>query len=261
MGEFVALLLLGTLVGALIGGLGGGGGVIGIPAFIWLAGVSASEAGTLSLVAVAAAAVIAVILAGLEREISWRWVLVFGLVGVVGALAGSAVASVVDDVVILIAFGAVVIVATVRFLAGVRRESRGHPGGEPPRGDVSRGGAVFAAAGIGAVTGLVGVGGGFLIAPALMRLVRMAPRLAIGTSSAVILFNCLSSLGARVIWGFDIDAAMAIPVLAGAVAGAVIGRFASQRASNATLRYASGALLLICCVAVGASVAQALWTL
>ncbi|MGF2949048.1 TSUP family transporter [Microbacterium alcoholitolerans] len=254
MGDVVALILLGVLVGTLIGGLGGGGGVIAVPMFIWICGMAPSDAGTISLIAVAAAALIAVALGTISREVRWRWAIAFGALGLVGSFLGSALALVVDDFVILLAFAAVVLFATVRFVVGIVRDKRRVGVGPPARGLASA-----AAVGIGAVTGLVGVGGGFLIAPALMSLVRMAPRAAIATSSTVILFNSLSSLGARGVLGFSFEGAVVLPVLVGAFIGGVVGKAVASRISGAGLQYASGGLLVVCCLAVGASVVQSVW--
>lgn len=253
MAEFPALLLLGFVVGALIGGIGGGGGIIAVPLFVLLLDAPPSDASSYSLVAVAAAGIIAVIIGAFANEVSWPWALVFGAIGILGSFLGAGVAANVDERVILVAFAVVVVLATARFLWGLREK----PAVE--NGSPRRGAALASALGIGGVTGLVGVGGGFLIAPTLMRIVRLTPRVAVATSSAVILFNALSSISARFVVGFEIEWGVFVPLLIGAAVGAATGKLLAARASGWALQYASGALLVISCVAVGVTLFFPTW--
>lgn len=251
MSELVPLIALGLFVGTLIGGLGGGGGVIAVPLFMWTAGMSPLEAGTYSLIAVAAAAVVAVLIGAFRREIDWRWAMTFGIVGAIGSVLGSAIAIHVDHRIILLAFALVVVLASVRFVMSLVQADS--PASRSRRSTPI---SLSAAAGIGATTGLVGVGGGFLISPTLMGIVRLTPRTAVATSSAVILLNCVSSLGARFILGTQIETAWMWPVLIGALAGGAAGKQIGAKLSPRALQFGSAALLVISCLAVVASLIE-----
>ncbi|NEB85330.1 sulfite exporter TauE/SafE family protein, partial [Streptomyces anulatus] len=103
-------------------------------------------------------------------------------------------------------------------------------------GEVRPAKAGAAGAGLGAVTGLLGVGGGFLAVPALTRVLNLPVRRAIGTSLLVITVNSLAALGARAGTGTPLDWSVIAPFTAAAVLGAWDGKRYAQRLSGDTLR-------------------------
>ncbi|WP_224282608.1 sulfite exporter TauE/SafE family protein, partial [Streptomyces sp. LS1784] len=106
-------------------------------------------------------------------------------------------------------------------------------------------GTVAAGAGLGAVTGLLGVGGGFLAVPALVSVLRLPMRKAVGTSLVVILVNSVVSLATRLtVTGISLDPAIFGPFVGAAVLGAWDGRRLAAKLTGTALQRAFAVVLL-----------------
>jgi Predicted permeases len=97
--------------------------------------------------------------------------------------------------------------------------------------------------GVGLLTGIIGVGGGFLIVPALVLVTGLPMRLAIGTSLLVITMNALSGF-AGYVGTIEIDWYLVAWFTAIAAAGSVVGALASKRVPQQRLRQVFGYLLI-----------------
>jgi len=153
---------LALAIGMAMGLFGAGGSLLLVPSLTYLMGFDAKQAITTSLAVVGISAAVGSAARLLRGTLPIKPALVMGIATVVGAFAGSVIGARIDDGLQLRIFGVVSMVAAVALAwqsAVPARASR------PPRGR-----AVLAAAGIGVgfVTGLLGVGGGFLIVPALV---------------------------------------------------------------------------------------------
>ncbi|MDV9202800.1 TSUP family transporter, partial [Streptomyces sp. Wh19] len=115
----------------------------------------------------------------------------------------------------------------------------GTDAGSAPAGRVARTGA-----GLGAVTGFLGVGGGFLVVPALVTVVALPMTAAVGTSLLVITVNSLAALVTRLATPTALDWAVIAPFTATAVLGAWDGRRLAAKVSTAALQRIFGAALL-----------------
>lgn len=239
---------LGFLIGVSLGALGGGGSILAVPALVYVAGLDARDATTASLVVVGASAAI-----GMSRHLRAGRVrmgpgTVFGLCGVGGSIVGSALNRRLDPDVLLLAFSGLVMIAAWRMLVGCptctrvgEEEAARAPGGTHPVGTLTAvrlaSAAAYAGAGtgVGFFTGLFGVGGGFVIVPALTLLLRFAMPEAIGTSLLVIAINSAVALAVRlergVVWSTT------LPFAAAAIAGVMVGsRVADRLPARTSLR-------------------------
>jgi uncharacterized membrane protein YfcA len=228
-------LLAGAVVGLALGGLGGGGSVLAVPALIYLAGFTPAEATTASLIIVTLTSVTA--LAGHARDgnVAWRTGLLFAGAGVVPAVLAGAAAGAVPQALLTLAFAAVAAAAALRML---------RPGRSATTGEVHPGKAGAAGAGLGAVTGFLGVGGGFLAVPALVGVLRLPMRRAVGTSLLVIVINSLAALAARAGSGTHLDWAVVAPFTAAAILGAWDGKRQARKLAGQTLQRVFAYLLL-----------------
>jgi uncharacterized protein len=270
----VAALVLGLLIGAVLGALGGGGAILTVPLLVYVLGQTAQEATASSLVIVGVTAVAGA--AGHARAGSVRWgtAASFGVTGIAAAYAGTALNARIDPHVLLIGFALVMILAAAGMLMKARREIRAaqeqfNP--QPPKG-VARPGSAGAstaqlliprarsvmrpgrrrealrvlAAGltVGFLTGLFGVGGGFVIVPALTLAVGLPMPVAVGTSLLIIALNSGTALLARA-GTAHFDWSLIVPFTAAAIGGTVLGRRGASRYQHATLNRAFAVLLIV----------------
>ncbi|MFG2917261.1 sulfite exporter TauE/SafE family protein [Kitasatospora sp. NPDC048298] len=267
MSVLITALLCGAVVGVALGALGGGGGVLAVPALVYLLGLPPSEAGTTSLVIVTATTVTALVRHSGTGNVKWRTGALFATAGVIPAIGASLLAHRIPQPVLTAAFAVLAALAAAAMLRGTRTAGRTPAAdGGVADGGVAAGGAeegaadgasakpagregyastVAAGAGLGAVTGLLGVGGGFLAVPALVSVLRLPMRKAVGTSLVVVLINSVVSLATRLtVTGVSIDPAIFGPFVGAAVLGAWDGKRLAAKLSGAALQRAFAVVLL-----------------
>lgn len=233
----IAALAAGAVVGLALGALGGGGSVLAVPALIYLLGFSPGAAATASLLIVLGTAATALYGHARDGQVRWRTGALFAAAGLVPAALGGLLSARLPDWLLTLGFAGVAGIAAVRM---VRRA----PAEEPA---VRRSGPAVAGAGagLGAVTGVLGVGGGFLTVPALVQVVGLRMRPAVGTSLLVVAVNALVALLARAGGSVPVDWAVVAPFAGAAVLAAWDGRRLASRIPADTLRRVFGAVLLV----------------
>lgn len=245
----VAALVLGLVVGALLGLVGGGGSILAVPALVYGVGLPLSEAIPTSLIVVGAASAVAV-LPRLKKGIHWRIALVVGAFGIPTAYLGTQVNRILDQQILLVIFSIVMIFAGVRMFFS----SRGSGGPcSLPDGGVrwSRCLPLTIATGaiVGFLTGLVGVGGGFLIVPALTLVLGLPMGVTVGTSLVIIVINSAAGFTAHlseVQFNWPVTVAFA---LAAMIASLVAGRL-GRRLPDAALKRGFAVLVMVVAVYV-----------
>ncbi len=216
-------LVLGLVIGALLGLLGGGGSILAVPALVYGVGQPLSVAVPTSLLVVGISSATAVL--PRLRQVQWRLAAIFGASGAVAAFAGTAVNRLLDPSVLLLGFAAVMVVTAVRML-----RSSDDVGGSCalPGGGVNWRSCLPKAAASGVVvgflTGLFGVGGGFLIIPALTLLLGLPMVTATATSLVVIVINSAAGFTAHL--G---DAHLDLPTAAAFTGAAILSSLVAGR--------------------------------
>ncbi|MEL5953499.1 sulfite exporter TauE/SafE family protein [Streptomyces sp. CLV115] len=227
MTALIIALVAGAVVGLALGGLGGGGSVLAVPALTYLIGMPPAQAITASLIIVTLTSITALTGHARDGNVVWRTGLLFAAAGIVPATLAGTAAGRLPQAGLTIAFAVVAGLAALRML---------RPAPAPAAGEVRPVKAGAAGAGLGAVTGLLGVGGGFLAVPALARVLNLPMRRAIGTSLLVITINSIAALGARAGTGMHLDWSVIAPFTAAAILGAWDGKRHAQRLSGNTLQ-------------------------
>ncbi|MCM2309945.1 MAG: sulfite exporter TauE/SafE family protein [Steroidobacteraceae bacterium] len=236
------LALLGALaIGLSLGLLGSGGSILTVPVLHYLVGQPEKLAIGGSLFVVGLIAASAAIPYALHRQLDWRNVAWFGLPGMAGAWLGATLAHWVPGTVQLALFAVVMLVSAWRMLRGgvsARTDD------EPHRTAVVAGGF-----GVGALSGLVGVGGGFLIVPALVLLAGVPMASAVGTSLAVIALNAFTGfaryLGVLERQSLELDWPVLLAIAAVGILASFVGHRLGRQLPQATLRRAFGVLLVV----------------
>ena len=224
----IVAIVLFVLVGVALGLLGGGGSILALPILVYVLGLEAKSAIATSLLVVGVTSAVAAISHARGLRVDLRVGAAFAVTSIAGAYGGARVARLLPSAVLLAGFAVMMLVTGLAMLRG-RAVTEVH--------DARRSWAGIAASGvaIGAVTGLVGAGGGFVIVPALMLLCGLDMQKAIGTSVLVIAANSLAGFGGYV-GHVPIDARATGAVLAASVAGSLAGAHVAGRVPPEALR-------------------------
>ncbi|MFI6571235.1 sulfite exporter TauE/SafE family protein [Nocardia fluminea] len=188
-------VVLGAVIGILLGLLGGGGSILAVPALVYVLGIPLGQAVPMSLLVVGVSALFGAIPKVRSGLVQWRVAGMFALTGLPAAFAGSAVNKALPAPLTLAGFAVVMIAAGARMLSGaggIGTACRVEGSTVDWRRCTSR--AVPVGLGVGFLTGLFGVGGGFLIVPALVLLLGIEMSTAIGTSLVIVTANSGSGL-------------------------------------------------------------------
>jgi hypothetical protein len=256
-------VLAGAVIGVTLGALGGGGSILTMPVLVYLFGEEPYAATTASLVVVGVTAAAGTLAHHRTGTVRLGPGMVFGVLGIAGSYVGSRAGASVHPQLLLLGFAGLMLAVAVVLLRrpdGDRDEDRGDrtaAATQVPPGDVCRGtrvetptGApwtlriVGAATLVGLLTGFFGVGGGFVVVPALVLVLGFAMPVAVGTSLLVIAVNAASALVVRLPW-VELDWAVVAPFTAAAVAGSLAGTRAADRVHPDTLTRAFAVLLAL----------------
>ena len=212
----IEALTVGLLIGAILGLIGAGGAIVAVPAFLYLFGFTPLAATTASLAVVAASALSGMVPRLRMKQVDVRQGSPFWILGIAGTFAGSRLATVLPAALILTGFALVMLGASV----AMWRKSSGQPPAEPHRRPLWV--IVLVALGIGLLTGLFGVGGGFLIVPALVLVFGFPFGLAAGTSLLVIALNSVTALAFKAETWSQIDWHVPLIVILGGLVGSLL---------------------------------------
>lgn len=240
----MTLALPGALaIGISLGLLGSGGSILTVPILVYLLGQPDKVAIAGSLAIVGAISLVGAIPYALRRQVDWRSIILFGLPGMLGSWVGAHLAHYVTGTFQMLLFGFIMLLAAVFMVR------------QPQPGP-----AVAAAAhawwkigleglAVGIITGLVGVGGGFLIVPALVILGKLPIHLAVGTSLLIIALKSFVGFGEylQVLQGADLTLDWTIiGIFTGlGILGSFIGGKLSRRLSRAALQKVFAAFLVV----------------
>ena len=224
---FALGVILSAGIGLSLGLIGGGGSIITVPMLVYVLGVPPHRAIGMSLAVVGATALVSVFLHHRNRSVSWRTGIIFASGGMVSSFLAAKLTTLVPPPVLMLLFaGLMLVVATVMLTRPHRAEGRHVP-------SVTR--ELGAGFGVGILTGFFGVGGGFLIVPALVMFGGVGMKAAVGTSLFVIAINCAAGLlGHLTQGGFDLK--LTALVTAMAFGGAVLGSHLAHHVHHAALR-------------------------
>jgi len=228
---------LALFIGVLLGMLGGGGAILTLPMLVYLLRVEPRAAIATSLFVVGVTAFVGMSFHARRGLVRYRVGAIFGAAAMVGAFAGGRLAHYVPEKILLVLFGATMVVTAVIMLRGrneacaERRELR-----------VSR--ALLLGLAVGSFSGLVGAGGGFLIVPALVLFGGLAMREAIATSLFVITLQSFAGFAGHVAHA-ELDPTLVGVVTSCAVVGSVGGVVLGKRVSPDVLRRGFAYLVVV----------------
>ena len=177
------------LIGFSLGLFGSGGSILTVPVLVYLLGHEEKTAIAESLLIVGSIALVGAAQYAMARLVVWKTALALALPGILGTVAGAQIASLVPGVVQLMALAGVMLVAAFSMWRSGSRQSPRAAAEEGPRPGAGPLLVGLVGVGVGMITGFVGVGGGFLILPALVLFARLDMKRAVATSLLVIAIN------------------------------------------------------------------------
>jgi uncharacterized membrane protein YfcA len=244
-------IFCGIVVGLSLGLTGGGGSILAVPLLVYGLAVAPQEAVSISLGAGGATSLAGAVQRLWRREVEIKTGLIFAGSGMLGAPLGTWIGGHISETLLLGLFAALMVVVAVRMWRKASRspaeaaviraateppftEGRGPACRRDPSGHLpltSRCMAVLLASGVmtGVLSGLFGVGGGFVIVPALVLLTSLDIHRAVATSLLVIAVISGAGLASHLYAGRSIELATAVPFAGGGVAGLGIGTWAGRR--------------------------------
>lgn len=256
----IAALGLGLVIGILLGLLGGGGSILAVPALVYGAGVPIGAAIPMSLVVVGVSAAAALVPRLRAGQIRWHIAGIFGATGAGAAFAGAAVNRLLDPRLILAGLALLMIAAGIRMLTAtdtVGGDCALPEGGVNWRTCLPK--SIAAGLAVGFLTGLFGVGGGFLIIPAFVLLLGLPMTSAVATSLAVIVVNSAAGFTAH-LGDTHLDLGLTLAFAGAAIIGALLSGRLTRRVPTSTLQrwfaylvFAVAAFVLVQVVAGGPS--------
>jgi uncharacterized membrane protein YfcA len=246
-------LLAGALIGLSLGTLGAGGSILAVPVLVLGLGQSPLQATTGSLVVVGTTALLGALdVARRTGSVRWARGAGFGLVAVGGAAGGARLATGLPDAVLLTAFAGLLVVVAALML--VRRTRAATPGSSEPILTLRPAFAcacpralrvLVTASAIGFLTGLLGVGGGFLVVPALVLALGLSLREATGTSLVVIAVTTTAAFLFRLGAPTQPDWGLVVLLTLAAVGGALAGTRLAPRVPAQALQSAFATVLVL----------------
>lgn len=250
----------GVFIGLSLGALGGGGSILAVPVLVYLVGESPVQASTGSLLIVGISAATGAVAAWRAGNVHLGRGIAFGLVGMIGAAVGAVLSVHVDPKLLLALFAMLMLV-----VAGVMivRQLRSR---DPERGSAAvaqvddpiisvrptfacncpaAAKVAVSAVAVGLMTGFFGVGGGFLVVPALVLALGLPMPFAVGTSLVVITIDSAAAFVTRVDSGPQPDWAPIAVLTVAAVVGSFLGARVGSRVDPRKLGLAFSVLLVV----------------
>ena len=241
-----------VVIGLSLGLLGSGGSILTVPVLVYVLGHADKPAIAESLAIVGGIALIGALPGVFGKRVDWRMVLFFGVPAMAGTWLGALVSLWVPGAIQLLMFALVMLLAAGFMLRG------SSPTAKNVGGDIDGPNALLVLAeglGVGVLTGLVGVGGGFLIVPALVLLGGLGMRKAVATSLVIIVgksavgfwkyLSVLGDLNMEVNWQII---GLFIAIGGG---GAILGSRIGGRVDPRSLRRWFGVFLVVMGIVIG----------
>ena len=239
----IELLLIGLVGGFIAGLLGLGGGVIIIPLLVYGAGLTMTLSTGISMVQAFFATTSGVVIHRKNRTINVRLGIVLGIAGVLGAIVGSVWSATLGDMVLKWVYFGLVITSIVLLFLAPKVEKTG-----PLQVNLFL--AFPLALAVGVLAGMLGVGGGFIMTPLMISVLRIPTKLAVGTSLLMIIPTTFTGGIGKILTG-QFDPSIALVVIVGSIVGAQFGGRVNSRVSSKTIKNSLTLLLLLILVRTG----------
>lgn len=225
-------VVLGFAIGLSLGLLGGGGSILTVPALVYLVGQSPQVAVTTSLAIVGANSALGAYFHRAQGTLNWRVALLFGGAGMAVSYLAAGFSKQFSPDVLMVMFAGLML--SIGILLMTRKQSHSKAQRTKP---LSLWKIALSGAGVGLITGILGVGGGFLIVPALVMLVGLPMHHAVGTSLLIIAMNSFTGFLGH-LEGMTLDLTLIVLFVGAGIVGTFVGARISKHLNAVLLRRA-----------------------
>ncbi|TDF38620.1 sulfite exporter TauE/SafE family protein [Alteromonadaceae bacterium M269] len=251
------LALFGALaIGLSLGLLGSGGSILTVPVLVYLLGQEEKVAIAGSLAIVGTIALVGAIPYMFKKLVDWQNVLWFGIPGMIGTYLGAYASQFIPGVAQLTLFAIIMLVAAYKMISSPLTDNQKFVERSPIK--ISIDGLI-----VGVVTGIVGVGGGFLIVPALVLLGGLSMRHAVATSLVIIALKSYSGfykyLDVLETQGLALDWSAIYLISAVGILGSFVGNAISSKLPQQKLKRFFGGFLVVMAIFILIKTAPGLW--
>lgn len=243
----ISLAAIGLAGGFMAGLVGIGGGIVIIPLLVYVGGLPVNIATGISMIQAFFATLSGLVVHRKKRTVDVRLGVLLGATGVIGAAIGSFGSKSLSDLVLLTVYFVLVVVAVIlMFMAPRGADATEYKYFAPLAGAL---GLI-----VGVLAGMLGVGGGFIMTPLMISVMRIPTRVAVGTSLLMILPTTMSGSIGKIATG-QVDFSVAAIVIVGSIIGAQVGGRANSKVSPSTVRLALTVLLIVILLRTGVDLA------
>lgn len=247
--------LFGSIVGFALGLTGGGGGVFAVPLLVYGLAIAPREAVGISLASVGGTALFGAVPRWVRGEVELRTGLLFAIAGMIGAPLGTYLSKLVPEHVLLVLFALLMFVVASRMWSKAKNPqvvsgvcvTESEPGQDHSACQRDEDGTlrlsskcarllVWVGLATGVLSGMFGVGGGFVIVPALVLFSGMAIHQAVGTSLFVIVLISISGIASHLAAGNSLSLDIAYQFMIGGFVGMGLGGLLAKRLNGPTLQ-------------------------
>jgi hypothetical protein len=231
----IVQILAGIIIGLALGLVGGGGSILLVPILVYVVGLDVHAAIASSLAIVGINAAIGTTMHWRAGNVQVKQSLVFGGAGMAGAYLGAHFSQYVSETVLMVFFGLMMMVVGGLMFRPLPLQDTDQSGSDQSSVSVALGRILLTGVGVGVLTGFLGVGGGFVIVPALVMVLGMSMSAAIGSSLLVIALNALAGLLGHMQSG-SLDWGVILVFTLAGVAGLLLGTYLHRQWSSMRLR-------------------------
>ena len=235
-------LALAVLIGLTLGALGSGGSILTLPLLVFVASIPAQEAVAMSMVVVGGTSLVGAAFHWRKGNFHTKAAILFAATGVAGAYGGSFLTHMVSQRALLGLFAALMLVTGI---AMVRNRSE-----KKDQGQCRFWPCLLIGAAVGVLTGFLGVGGGFLIVPALVLFAGIETKLAVGSSLAIIALNAVGGLVGQM-QQVSLNWRLTLSFLGLALVGMFGGLFVAEKVPSESLSKAFGWFVVVLALVIG----------
>jgi uncharacterized membrane protein YfcA len=253
MAMFYVMLVLGLFGGFLSGLLGLGGAIVMIPLMLMVPKILGI--GVLSMKAVAGLSMIQVVFASLSgvvrhrknKFVSMRLLVCLGVSVALGSSFGSVISKYMSNQALLVVFGSIAVVAAVMML--IPQKDNESEIADPDAIGFNKILAVIIGLVIGTMAGMVGAGGGFVLIPVMLYVLKIPLRITIGTSLGIVLIGAVMGAVGKIYTG-QVDWLLAVALIISSIPSAQLGSMVSRKTSAKVLRYSLLAVIVFTCIQI-----------